>query len=193
MLIKALRACFSSTPKFAKYALPLFLEKIESDSEDAQVDAIETFAQCARLSYEANDFKEYIDRLWTDFQKTVMISKKSDLEESALEAIEALANCISRSVQFAQPDSNALLKNPVSIDRFIDKAMRDCQDHLNEPDLKLVWPNVKCLHALSNSSSTTNILVAKSIIPLILQHYHSTNLVFESIALKRIFFYLKFK
>ena len=176
MLIDALRDCFASRKEFAKYALPLFLEKLNSSVEDAQLDALETFAKCAKTSYDPNDYKEYIESVWKSFQHIAMNATRTNLEYAALEAIRSLSASLSSTLQQFDSDvKTAMIK--VSIDSFVEKALDSCAGYLNEPDLKLVWPNVKCLHAVAAGSSTANLLVLKKVVPLLLDHYQSTSFV----------------
>jgi len=50
----------------------------------------------------------------------------------------------------------------------------------------IVWPNVKCINALANSSSTANIIVNTKMIPLLIEYYKTTAFV------RKICFYLIF-
>ena len=177
MLKNALNSCFSSRKEFSKYSIPLLLEKFSSSNEEAQQDALDIFFRCSKTTYDPNDYKEYVEALWSFFQRTVMNASKSDLEEAALCAIEALAFSFSRSVQDGNVSMQPGVKMLASYDSFIEKAMQDCIKYLNEPDLKLVWPGVKCLHALARASSTSNQIVMKKIIPILLEYYKATTFV----------------
>ena len=177
MLIESLRKCFAGKPDFAKYAMPLLMEKISSSNEDAQIDALNTYSLCSK-QYDIKDYKDYVDQLWNSLQKIVMNASKSGLEEAALESIESLASAISRSVQkFQLNETGQPNQTGVSIDVFVDKAMQSCVSYLNEPDLKLVWPNVKCLNALASSSPAANLIVNKKMIPLLVDYFKTTTFV----------------
>lgn len=171
MLIESLRQCFSSTNKFSKNTIPLLLEKLDSSVEDAQLDALDTYSECANSSYDPNDYKEFIEPLWKEFHRISMNATKNNLEEAALNAIQSMAKSLSKTIQNANSNSN------VSIEWFAQKALDNCLAYLDEPDLKLVWPNVKCLLSIASSSSTANLLILKSTLPSILHHYKSTTFV----------------
>lgn len=175
MLIKSLRNCFSSRREFGKFAIPLLMEKLHSNVEESHLDAMQTFTQCSKETYDPNDYSEYLESLWSFFQKTVMNTSKSELEDAALDAIESLCFSISHSVQIASFKTDN--KMSVSVDGFTEKAMQNPVNYLNEPDLKLVWPSVKCLHALGRASSTSNLIVTNKCIPLIIEYFNATNLV----------------
>ncbi len=167
MIISSLRACFAAHRGFSKFAVPLFVEKLNSSNEECFSDALLTFAQCSKTNYDPNDYADYLESVWSYCQKTVLNTSKSELEEAALEAIEALAFSIGRTVQ----------AGAVSIDSFMTKAMQNPINYLSEPDLKLVWPSVKCLHALAKGSSTCSLIVNKKCVPLLIEHFSNATLV----------------
>lgn len=114
------------------------------------------------LAYDPNDYKDYIEPLWNLFHRLAMNATKGNVEEAALRAIEAMASSLSRCVQTS---------TSVSIEWFVEKVVQSCLGYLNEPDLKLVWPNVKCLQAVGSASSTANLLIAKQALPALIEHY----------------------
>ncbi len=85
-----LRNCFAASPLFAKYSIPLILDKLDSDIDSAKLDSLLTFVlkfldknlnysyvicnffkvECTKV-YDAADYKEYIEQLWNNFQKLV--------------------------------------------------------------------------------------------------------------------------
>jgi len=137
MLIESLRLCFAAKSEFSKYSLPLLLEKINSSNEDAQIDAMDTYSLCSKV-YDVKCYKEYIDQLWISLQKITMNTNKSLQEEASLKAIESLACAISQCVQnFNLSKTDEIIKNELSINFFIEKAIQNCVGYLNEPDLKL--------------------------------------------------------
>ena len=167
MLIDSLRHCFSSTSKFTKLTIPLLLEKLNSSVDTAQLDALETYTECAAAAYDPNDYKEYIESLWSSFQSVVMNATKSSLEEAALQAIATMAHSLACCIQ----------KGNVSIEWFVNKSCSTCVNYLSEPDLKLVWPNVKCLQAIASATSTSNLLILNKVVPVLVQHYNATTFV----------------
>ncbi len=189
MLIKSLRNCFSANKNFAKLSIPLFIEKIESNLEDSQIDAMETYAQCAKTTYDPNLYREYIEKLWDLFIKMIMNASKTNVETAALKAIEALSANISTSIQHSDSSADTKSVNKhVSIEWFVQKAVDACLDYLNEPDLKLIWPNIKCLQAVASASSTANLLINKNSIPYLIKCYNSTTFV-SLLSLFNFFFY----
>jgi hypothetical protein len=177
MLIKSLRNCFSASKLFAKFAMRLFLDKLNSSIEEAQLDSLETFTQCAKLTYNPNDYQEYIDSIWNSFHKLVVNSSKSSISEASLSAIQALSHSIATNLQSSNIDSGPKLEF-ISIEWFVQKAFDKCLPSLNDmDDLKLVWPNVKCLEAIASSNSTANILVINKVIPLLIDNYKNATYI----------------
>jgi hypothetical protein len=95
-----------------------------------------------------------------------------------------MCSSISRCIQIAD-DKNIL--NKVSIEWFVNKVTENSLAYLNEPDLKLVWPNVKSLHSVASASSTSNLLVIKKTIPSLIQHYESTTYVSHFLSIKEYY------
>ena len=157
--------------------MPLFLEKLNSNVDEAQLDALQTFTQCATYSYDPNDYKEFLEPLLTTFLKIVMYATKANLEVAALDALRAMCYGISRCIQKIDLNAENDNLNKVSIQWFVNKVAENSLGYLNEPDLKLVWPNVKCLNAVASASSTANLLVIIKTIPLLIQHYEATTFV----------------
>jgi len=184
MLILSLRKCFSSSKLFAKHAIPLFLDKLNSSMDDAQLESLLAFTECATSSYDPNDYKDFLEPLLSTILKIIMNASKSHLEEAALAALKAMCSSISRCIQIAD-DKNIL--NKVSIEWFVNKVTENSLAYLNEPDLKLVWPNVKALHSISSASSTSNLLVIKKTIPSLIQHYESTTYVSHFLSIKEYY------
>ena len=177
MLIKSLRKCFSSSKLFAKNAIPLFLDKLNSSVEDSQMDALQTFTECATSFYDPNEYKDFLEPLLSTILKIVMNAPKTHLEEAALESLRAMCFSISRCIQKADFVNDSSTVNKVSVEWFVNKVSENSLKYLSEPDLKLVWPNVKCLQSVASASSTSNLLVINKTIPLLIQHYESTTFV----------------
>jgi hypothetical protein len=96
-----------------------------------------------------------------------MSTTSQQIEEASLKAIEHLTQNISKGVQI----ENTLL----SLDTFIDKCIQCCIVYLKDADLKLVWPSAKCLLAISSSTETAFILIARVLIKFLLEQYTDSN------------------
>jgi DNA repair/transcription protein MET18/MMS19 len=159
-LIGLLRSCFASSSKFAKHAIPLLVEKLSSDVDSAKLDSLLTFIECSK-TYDINDYKEYIEPLWTNFQQLTMSTTNAVIEDACLKSIECLTVSIAKCMQ----REGTLL----SLDNFINKCIDCTLIYLKDADLKLIWPSAKCLQSISNATSTTHLIVLKTIVKFLLE------------------------
>uniref|UniRef100_A0A671LU28 MMS19 nucleotide excision repair protein n=1 Tax=Sinocyclocheilus anshuiensis TaxID=1608454 RepID=A0A671LU28_9TELE len=97
---------------------------------------------------------------------TAVFQTASERVESAgLSAVSALVSCLSRSV--LSSDSEDVLQV------FLSLVLKDCQHHLCEPDLKLVWPSAKLLQAAAGASYRASLIVSAAVIPALLEQYNN--------------------
>uniref|UniRef100_A0A8C1M0J4 MMS19 nucleotide excision repair protein n=1 Tax=Cyprinus carpio TaxID=7962 RepID=A0A8C1M0J4_CYPCA len=143
-LVLSLRAVLTGTSQFAEFLLPLIIEKLDSDIQSAKVDSLQTlFVSCVQVSQTASE----------------------RVESAGLSALSALVSCLSRSV--LNSDSEDVLQV------FLSLVLKDCQHHLCEPDLKLVWPSAKLLQAAAGASYRASLIVSAAIIPALLEQYNN--------------------
>ncbi|XP_073451557.1 MMS19 nucleotide excision repair protein homolog [Aquarana catesbeiana] len=162
-LILGLRAVLAATPRFAEFFLPLLIEKMDSDVQNAKLDSLQTLnAACA--VYGQKELKEFLPGLWASIRREVFQTASEKVETEGLAALQALTACLSRSV--LGPDSEDLL------DGFLNNVLQDCRHHLCEPDMKLVWPSAKLLQAAAGASSRACLKVSSSVLPLLLEQYN---------------------
>jgi DNA repair/transcription protein MET18/MMS19 len=159
-LIGLLRRCFASSTKFAKYTIPLLLDKLNSDIDSAKLDSLLTYIDCATHSYDIDTYKEYIEPLWTCFQQLTMSTTSAAIEDACLKSIE----CLTVSVAKCMHKEGTLL----SLDSFINKCIDCTLVYLKDADLKLIWPSAKCLQAISNATSTAHLIVLKTVVKFLL-------------------------
>ncbi len=123
MLVDALRLCFSSCSQFAKYAMPLFLEKLQSDVEAAQLETMLTLAACVRQLYDPNDYADLLEPLLNTLYDILTKCSDAAIEEAAIASIEAIALSLSTSVQLHTNSKQASDKILLpSIESFTDKV-----------------------------------------------------------------------
>lgn len=163
-LILTLRAVLTGTPRFAEFLLPLIIEKLDSDVQSAKVDSLQTLAACASV-YEHTDLAEFLPGLWASLRREVFQTASERVESSGLSALSALVACLSRSIVNSNSED--------SLNSFLDQVLKDCQHHLSEPDLKLVWPSAKLLQAASSASYRASHRVAASVMPSLIEQYNS--------------------
>ncbi|KAK1794309.1 hypothetical protein P4O66_011191 [Electrophorus voltai] len=163
-LIQALRAVLTGTAQFAEFLLPLIIEKLDSDMQNAKVDSLQTLAACASV-YGHKELSDFLPSLWSSIRREVFQTASESVESAGLSALRALTSCLCRSVLTSNSED--------SLHVFLDLVLKDCQHHLCEPDLKLVWPSAKLLQAASGASYRASLIVTAVVLPTLLEQYSS--------------------
>ncbi|XP_071369573.1 MMS19 nucleotide excision repair protein homolog isoform X3 [Centroberyx affinis] len=163
-LIQTLRSVLTGTPRFAEFLLPLIIEKLDSDVQSAKLDSLQTLTACVSL-YEHKDLAEFLPGLWASLRREVFQTASEKIEAAGLAAVTALTSCLSRSVLNSDSED--------SLSTFLGLVLEDCQHHLSEPDLKLVWPSAKLLHAASSASCRASHVVTAAVLPSLIEQYSS--------------------
>ncbi|KAG7492628.1 hypothetical protein MATL_G00016300 [Megalops atlanticus] len=163
-LILSLRAVLTGTPQFAEFLLPLIIEKVDSEVQSAKLDSLQTLTACASV-YGYKELTEFLPGLWSSLRREVFQTASEKVEAASLAALSALTACLSRSVQHSDADD--------ALQGFLDLVLRDCQHHLCEPDLKLVWPSAKLLQAAAGASHRASYKITAAVVPLLLEQYNS--------------------
>ncbi|KAF4106984.1 MMS19 nucleotide excision repair protein homolog [Onychostoma macrolepis] len=163
-LVLSLRAALTGTSQFAEFLLPLIIEKLDSDIQSAKVDSLQTLAACG-LTYSHKELAEFLPGLWSSIRREVFQTASERVESAGLSALSALVSSLSRSV--LNSDSEDVLQV------FLNLVLKDCQHHLCEPDLKLVWPSAKLLQAAAGASYRASVMVSAAVIPALLEQYNN--------------------
>lgn len=163
-LILALRAIMAGTPKFAEFLLPLIIEKVDSDVQSAKLDSLQTLAACVS-QYEHKDLADFLEGLWTSIRREVFQTSSEKIESAGLAALTALTSCVSRSVLNSDSED--------SLNSFLDLVIKDCNHHLSEPDLKLVWPSAKLLQAACSASIRASHIITAVAMPNLIEQYNT--------------------
>uniref|UniRef100_A0A8C7GZN2 MMS19 nucleotide excision repair protein n=1 Tax=Oncorhynchus kisutch TaxID=8019 RepID=A0A8C7GZN2_ONCKI len=175
-LVLALRVVLTGTPRFAEFLLPLIIEKLDSDVQSAKLDSLQTLTACASV-YEHKDLAQFLPGLWASLRREVFQTASERVESAGLAAVGTLTACLSRSVLNSDSED--------SLNVFLELVLKDCQHHLCEPDLKLVWPSAKLLQATSTASYRASHRVAAAVLPSLIEQYNSRTQVSHTIQLGR--------
>ncbi|XP_070539635.1 MMS19 nucleotide excision repair protein homolog isoform X2 [Ptychodera flava] len=163
-LILALRKCLASIPKFAEFCLPLIMEKLSSDIQSAKVDCFQTLAACSEV-YGAEALQDYLPALWTTIRQETYQAFDEDFEQAVLNCLCAIVRTLSNTITDASKSSGPL-------DEFLDTMLKDCNRHLQEPELKLMWPTGKLLEAAARASDPACCKIINSVLPLMIEQFH---------------------
>ncbi|UJR33379.1 hypothetical protein I4U23_020827 [Adineta vaga] len=163
-LTLSLRNVLTSSDKFAKYCVPMLIEKLQSDIPSARLAAIDVFIHCIE-EYDARDISSHLVPLWNLFSKQALCAENQETETNALRAITALMQLIGKSIQNDETE--------ISTKKFVDRAIRECENFLKEPNSKLVWPATKVLQAVARANSTCASLIWSRILPSLMKQFEN--------------------
>jgi len=125
-LVEGLRLVLSSTRLFAKYCIPLMLEKLESDLESAKMDSMITLTACLR-KYFKSDLISFVSTIWDVVKKEITRSVSQDLEKQGLALLTQLVKNMSEW-PVDNDDSTT-----VNMRSFVTDVINECLSHLKEP------------------------------------------------------------
>ncbi|KAI5609725.1 mMS19 nucleotide excision repair protein-like [Silurus asotus] len=163
-LILALRAVLTGTARFAEFLVPLLIEKLDSEVQDAKVDSLKTLAACGPV-YGHKELAEFLPGLWSSIRREVFQTASEKVESAGLAALGAITSCLARTVLTSNSGD--------ALQMFLELVLKDCQHHLCEPDLKLVWPSAKLLQAASGASYRSSLIVTAAVLPALFEQYNS--------------------
>ncbi|OQV17672.1 MMS19 nucleotide excision repair protein-like protein [Hypsibius exemplaris] len=156
-LVAGLRRCLTASPKFAKYCLPLILEKLQSDSNDAKEESILTFiALCESGPSVRTVVEEQITSLWISLRREVLTAPTDSIEDAAVKALTSLASLLASGPQLGVS----------SCDQFVTTVLNDTDQFLRKPELQLQYPTGKILKAVAMSSKAACDKIANIVLPL---------------------------
>ncbi|KAF9973632.1 hypothetical protein BGZ73_003128 [Actinomortierella ambigua] len=161
-----LRECLAATPYFAKFALPLLLEKLSSSSGSAKKDSMETIAACAPI-YGSSALEPYSEELWNGLRNEIFHATSDDLEQIALNTLQVIATELSVGVSMGS--------NSDPIEKFLRPILGDCMAQLEKPELKLAKPSGRILKACAMASDPACTAVTSATIPTLLSQYTSSD------------------
>ncbi|KAL9559611.1 hypothetical protein PS6_000706 [Mucor atramentarius] len=163
----SLRECISSTPLFAKFTLPLILEKLSSTSGSAKRDSMETLAACAPV-YGAEALLPSINDIFNSLKLEVFHAIDAPLEDAAIEAIRAVVSALGSSSVSSTSEQDPTEK---ALKPLID----ECATNLKDPDMKDSKQSGRILRAAASASDSACHYIVDNIVPLVLKQYRETN------------------
>ncbi|KAG0005423.1 hypothetical protein BGZ79_004840 [Entomortierella chlamydospora] len=160
-----LRDCLSATPYFAKFALPLLLEKLSSSSGSAKKDSMETIAACVPV-YGSSALTPYAEELWSGLQNEIFHATGDELEQVALNTLQIITTELSMGVNLGGSND--------PLEKFLRPIIADCMTQLQQPELKLAKPSGKILKACAMASDPAFTSITLATIPTLLSQYTSS-------------------
>ncbi|KAF8933133.1 Dos2-interacting transcription regulator of RNA-Pol-II-domain-containing protein [Dissophora ornata] len=160
-----LRDCLSATPYFAKFALPLLLEKLSSSSGSAKKDSMETIAACAPV-YGSSALTPHAEEIWSGLQNEIFHATGDELEQVALNTLQVITTELSMGVSMGGSND--------PLEKFLGPIIADCMTQLQKPELKLAKPSGKILKACAMASDPACTSITLSTVPTLLSQYNSS-------------------
>ncbi|GAA5803787.1 Dos2-interacting transcription regulator of RNA-Pol-II-domain-containing protein [Helicostylum pulchrum] len=161
----SLRDCLASTPLFAKFALPLILEKLSSTSGSAKKDSMETLAACAPV-YGSTALLSSVNEIFNSLKLEVFHAIDEPLEDAAI-------NCI-RSVVAALNEVGISTSEGDPTEKALKSLVDECATYLKDPDMKDSKQTGRILRAAASASDPACHYIVDAIIPLVLKQYRET-------------------
>ncbi|RCH82785.1 hypothetical protein CU098_003519, partial [Rhizopus stolonifer] len=161
----SLRECISSTPYFAKFALPLILEKLSSTSGSAKKDSMETLAACAPV-YGASAILPHITEIFNCLKLEVFHAIDAPLEDAAVESIRAVVSALNSGLTTSEGDPT---------EKALEPLIEECATNLKDPDMKDSKQTGRILKAAASASPPACHYVVDHTAPLVLKQYRETS------------------
>ncbi|KAG2184461.1 hypothetical protein INT43_000370 [Umbelopsis isabellina] len=168
-----LRHSLSSSPHFAKFAMPLLLEKLSSSSGSAKKDSMETIAECAPV-YGANALLPNIDELFDALKVEIFHATDAALEDTALVAIHSVVAALSTGI------SNDGANDP--FEKALKPLVVECMINLKDPELKNAQPAGRIMRAAASASDPASTLIIETVMPVLLRQYRETDIATQKKA-----------
>ena len=161
-LVLALRRVISSTEVFAKYWIPLCLEKMESDVESAKLDAILTLIDCLPR-YKKRNLEPHLSSIWSTLRQEITHVVSQDVEKNALNLLTQLVESLSLWPDDHNNETMTDLKS------FLSEVLSECLSRLEEPiQDKLTWMSGLMLLACAKGSRSACHQITSAVMPLLL-------------------------
>ncbi|KAI9137437.1 Dos2-interacting transcription regulator of RNA-Pol-II-domain-containing protein, partial [Paraphysoderma sedebokerense] len=161
-LKNGLRECLSASPLFAQYALPMLLEKLSSTSINAKRDSLKVLSSAAAI-YGAESMLPHLKQLWELIKDEIYQSADETHENTALETLQTLVAVASSSATTVSTSGS----DPV--ESFIQNIVKECLEHLKEPELKLAKPSGRTLSHVAMASDPACHFVLNRAIPVLIE------------------------
>ncbi|KAI9798854.1 MAG: hypothetical protein M1833_004357 [Piccolia ochrophora] len=172
-----LRDCISASPYFAGHAFPALLDKLDSTSPNVKKDVLQTIAACAS-SYSPPTMSNNCTQLWDSMKYEVFNAQEEDLADEALQAIQAIAKCLSADATSATVQS--------SLSRFLRPITTECNEQLREPQQKQAKPAGQMLGVVARASPISFSLVLRTALPPLFPLYQDAGSIGKRRALLEV-------
>ncbi|KAI8099496.1 Dos2-interacting transcription regulator of RNA-Pol-II-domain-containing protein [Halteromyces radiatus] len=176
----SLRMCLASTPLFAKFAVPLILEKLTSTSGSAKKDSMETLALCAPV-YGSTALLPNVEELLDSLKIEVFHASDQTLEDAAVDSIRSLVGAISSG----DNSTDVSVEDPLA--KSLKSLLDECLANLKDSESKNVKQTGRILRAVASASDHAFHVITDSVMPLLLHSYRETEIATRKKTIMEIF------
>ena len=180
-LVLGLRESLSCSSMFAPLAMPLFLEKLDSDLNSSKIDANYTIIRCVE-KYSPTQLKPHLDELWTLLKKEILgikLSVNEEVTQSCHEVIFHVTLSLSKAIQSQE--------NREIIESWLNAIWNDIGRHLKDIELKFMSLSVNILrNVISTSAAFPSAFMLDKAMPILLQVYNQSDISKKASVLNSI-------
>ena len=178
-LILGLRNSLSHSGIFAPLAMPLYLEKLDSDLTEAKIDANLTLIQSLQ-KYSPAQIKPHLDELWSLLKKEILgikMNVNEEVHKSCHDVIFHVTLSMSKSVQTQE--------NREIMEKWLGKIWADVGRHLKDIELKFMSLSIEILkNVISTSAAFPSTFMLEKSMPILIQvHSQSGDLTKKAAVL----------
>ena len=163
-LVLGLRNSLSCSAMFAPLAMPLYLEKLDSDLNDAKIDANLTMIQSLQ-QYSPSQIFPHLQELWGLLKKEILGIKMNVSEEvirSCHQVIFQITLSLAKAIQ--------ILENREILEKWLNMVWQDIGRHLKDIELKFMSLSIDILkNVISTSAAFPSAFMLDKAMPILLQ------------------------
>ena len=165
-LVLGLRNSLSCSAIFAPLAMPLYLEKLDSDLNGAKIDANLTMIQ-SLPQYSPSQILPHLGELWGLLKKEILGIKMNVSEEvirSCHQVIFQITLSLAKAIQ--------ILENREILEKWLNMVWQDIGRHLKDIELKFMSLSIGILkNVISTSAAFPSAFMLDKAMPILLQVY----------------------
>ena len=163
-LVLGLRNSLSTSGIFAPLALPLFMEKLDSEISDAKIDANLTLIQCLKV-YVPEQLQLHLESLWELLKKEILGIRMNTNEE-----VISTSHQVIHHVTMTLASADQTTENSEILDKWLNMIWNDIGRHLKDIELKLMWNSVEIMaDIIGTRKAIPSAFMLEKAMPILLQ------------------------
>ena len=163
-LVLGLRNSLSTSGIFAPLALPLFMEKLDSEISDAKIDANLTLIQCLKV-YVPEQLQLHLESLWELLKKEIL-GIRMNTNEEVISTSHQVIHHVTMTLASADPST----ENSEILDKWLNMIWNDIGRHLKDIELKLMWNSVEIMvDVIGTRKEIPSAFMLEKAMPILLQ------------------------